>query len=1378
MKAIRPHVLCSCILIGLSSVLCGRVGANITIEQLDASPNPAKVNANITFRCQASAKNGYTITGYNWDKATGEGSTATTSFSTPGIHTVKVTVAGQRNSDDDKGSSGGGSIDPNDKLIDVGVGSERFVREDQRLGYTIRFENMSNATASAQLITVTDPLNENLDWHTFELGAMQFGDRTIEVPEGLTYFYRRIDLRPEGNDLFVDIEATFDVTRGVATWTFTAIDPETGEFTEDPFDGFLPPNDAQHAGEGFVKFRVSPRFNLSSGTVIPNVATIVFDWNEPIDTPLVFVTIDAEPPESRVDPLPGQSDLHFLVSWSGTDDPLGSGITGYDIYVSKDMAAYELWLEETSERSAPFHGEAGAVYAFFSQAHDRVGHIETARPTPDAFTQVVEANAFDDTDGDGMSDTWEQTHGLNPNDESDGMSDVDQDGFGAVYESIHGTDPNDPNSIPLPTLYVDRTALSGGDGSMNAPFDTIQAALDVATHYTIIHVVEGLYSGEGNRDLDSRGVSLMLMADTNGNGCVIDCMEAGRGFHFHHGEDARTVVVGFSIQNSRANYGAGIYCYNASPTIRNCVLLQNEAIYHGGGIGCYNANPSIENCILSGNVAGESGGGVYNSPFSVPNVVNSLLHDNVALYGGGIYSSTGTRVVNCTLTANQALERGGGVYGQEGGTVVNSIIYFNLPDNEDHESNEVSYAYCCLTPELDGIGHVTAAPLFVDSNAGDYRLQPMSPCINAGNSTDVYGPFDLDGSPRVVDGIVDMGAYEYIGPRVTITTLTQHVSHDITSFALSGTASETVVGWMGVSNEANGVVEMFTASTNWTSPAVELDVGENIFHVYGINALGRISQDSVIITRQMTKGVIHYVSPVGGDVYPYTMWQTAARDLQDAIDAAQSNDTVVVTNGIYDTGGRIVGGYSLSNRVVVTNAILVRSVNGPDHTVICGASDPVTGGHGTNAVRGVYLTAGATLSGFAISNGYTKTSGNYIYEQGGGGLFLNGGGTVSNCFVRENAAYGDGGGVYCHGGGILHHCIISGNSATNHDYGDGGGIYCYSGGEIDHCTITNNWAKNKGGGIHCYYGGTVNQSLIFQNHVFGGMAQSGGGAYLWFGGVLNNCLISENHTGNEGGGVYFERGGQVNNCTIAANVTRWNGGGIRYLYGGTVRNTIIYFNEAVNGPNHYNVGELYYCCTTPNLGGTGTITNNPLFVHKEAGDYHLSDQSACINAGNNAYVAGEFDLDGCPRIQNQIIDMGAFEFVDGPPWWIDYNVLSPGAMINDYAAINSGQLKHVASKARSAMDDLLPGGAGTNVHTLVDGFQNSDNYTIVNLGQLKYVAQPFYDRLTPDHTKLWPLGMTVGPYPWSSSTNSPEHYSAGNIGQLKTIFSFDFSQGD
>ncbi len=289
------------------------------------------------------------------------------------------------------GSSGAvGSSDPNDKIGPAGFGEHGFVKAGDALAYTIRFENTPDAPAPAQRVEITDTLDADLDLFTFELKEIAFAHHVIHVPSGLAYYATTVDLRPDGVNVLVEIEAGVNLATGELSVVYTALDADTGLQPNDPLVGLLMPNDDTGRGEGHITYVVDSRESLATGAVVTNMARIIFDTNEPIDTNVVDNTVDGAAPTSVLDPLPATVDGNdVIVSWSGADDGGGVGLADYDVYVSVDGGAFTLWLDDTTDTSGVYTAENDQVVGFYVLAADNVGWVEAKAPVAEASVHVL-----------------------------------------------------------------------------------------------------------------------------------------------------------------------------------------------------------------------------------------------------------------------------------------------------------------------------------------------------------------------------------------------------------------------------------------------------------------------------------------------------------------------------------------------------------------------------------------------------------------------------------------------------------------------------------------------------------------------------------------------------------------------------------------------------------------------------------------------------------------------------------------------------------------------------------------------------------------------------------------------------------------------------
>jgi subtilase family serine protease len=296
------------------------------------------------------------------------------------------------------------AIDPNEKQSPAGFGEERFVPRREPIPYTVLFENMPSAQAHARQVVITDQLDPDLDWRTFEVGTISFrgGRYMVDAPPGQRFFQTEVQMREEDGGLRVQILAGVDITTGQVTFRLTAIDPQTGEPPISPLLGILPPNNEQREGEGFVTFRVKPKRTVETGTLITNRATIVFDTEEPLTTNEVFNTVDALPPTTALEVSATYTNrTSFMVRWSGEDDAGGSGLRSYTVWVSVDGEPFRVWLNDVTITQAPFDAQSGChTYAFYVTASDNAGNLT---PAPEAPRAVIVALPGD-INGDRMVD--------------------------------------------------------------------------------------------------------------------------------------------------------------------------------------------------------------------------------------------------------------------------------------------------------------------------------------------------------------------------------------------------------------------------------------------------------------------------------------------------------------------------------------------------------------------------------------------------------------------------------------------------------------------------------------------------------------------------------------------------------------------------------------------------------------------------------------------------------------------------------------------------------------------------------------------------------------------------------------------------------------
>jgi hypothetical protein len=309
-------------------------------------------------------------------------------------------------------------------------------------------------------------------------------------------------------------------------------------------------------------------------------------------------------------------------------------------------------------------------------------------------------------------------------------------------------------SIASNTIYV---AVNGpndpGSGTYADPFRRIRDAINTATKGDIVQIEPGIYTGPGNYNLDPKGKSITICSSEPNNPSIIehtiiDPNKAGRGFYFHSGEDANCIISGLTIRNAyTGGNGGGIFCYNSSPTITNCVITGNSAGTHGGGLFCQNSNCTIVKCVIENNSSANDGGGIE-CWRGKPVLTNCIIANNFANGAGGgadYFDCDNIMLKNCTFAKNSA-DSGGALSCWGSSMAVNSCIFWanqaaqgsQVALQTPSSSVVISYSdveggasavYDPCNGSAWGTGNIDANPYFAsfdpngDPNIWDFHLQ-------------------------------------------------------------------------------------------------------------------------------------------------------------------------------------------------------------------------------------------------------------------------------------------------------------------------------------------------------------------------------------------------------------------------------------------------------------------------------------------------------------------------------------------------------------------------------------------------------------------------------------------------------------------------------
>jgi len=353
-------------------------------------------------------------------------------------------------------------------------------------------------------------------------------------------------------------------------------------------------------------------------------------------------------------------------------------------------------------------------------------------------------------------------------------------------------------------IYVNASAPGGDGSSWASARNDLQAALAAAQSGDEIWVAQGVYKPHAtNRAISfdlKNGVaiyggfvgiedSLLQRNPANTSTLSGEINGAPTSDNSYHvvraiSVNATAVLDGFLITAGQAvggalwdqGYGGALFLdasIGVAPTIRGIMFSNNAAQYGGGAVYIAGGNVRLERCFFFGNrISGSSGvGGAIGFGTAVPTnltLANCILAQNFTLSatGGGAMYAGGADTLNVyssTFFNNSASS--GSVLA--GGATANfrNCVFAGTGGSAAYFATPVSVQYSIVPGGMVGTGNIATGATFVNAQAANFHLASGSAGIDVGNNAALPPgglPRDYDLNPRILNSVIDTGAFEFV----------------------------------------------------------------------------------------------------------------------------------------------------------------------------------------------------------------------------------------------------------------------------------------------------------------------------------------------------------------------------------------------------------------------------------------------------------------------------------------------------------------------------------------------------------------------------------------------------------------------------------------